>query len=357
MGYHAHMPTPEHQLRLAAVEDFDTIRAFVADLQHVDASDHPLHDAQLLDLLQQECVLLAHCHDRLQAVAIVLLPEQQLLIRTRPDNAAGHTTACLVAVVDAAEKLASDYGVQELQLLATMQIGRCLLGSGYRYHAGHRAGHRVGQDAGNTTDRNAGYQQRWHKSLRPRLGSVRRQILEHCQRLGIAADYGIRRQLRMHRQAQNLVALGTDCFGREQLATAATVRAWQRMQHQADRDGVSLQLVSAYRSHAYQYGLIRRKLDQGQTIEQVLRVSAAPGFSEHHSGRALDLTSPESAPLQQQFATTQAFAWLLRNATSFGFVQSYPEHNRHSIDWEPWHWCYHETDCLRAARSRAGSES
>ena len=41
---------------------------------------------------------------------------------------------------------------------------------------------------------------------------------------------------------------------------------------------------------------------------------AAPGYSEHHTGRAVDLTTPACDPLAEEFENTQAFDWLHLNA-------------------------------------------
>lgn len=116
--------------------------------------------------------------------------------------------------------------------------------------------------------------------------------------------------------------------------------ALSRMIEQARKDGVILQVVSAFRSVDYQIELIRKKLRAGQTIDAVLSVVAAPGFSEHHSGRAVDLTTPDSDPLEEQFENTEAFAWLQQRAKEFSFVMSYPRDNRFGVIFEPWHWCY-----------------
>jgi len=75
-------------------------------------------------------------------------------------------------------------------------------------------------------------------------------------------------------------------------------------------------------------------------MDEILRVSAAPGYSEHHSGRALDLTTPGFAPVEEEFERSDAFAWLRRRAADFRFRLSYPRDNVHGIAYEPWHWCF-----------------
>ena len=90
----------------------------------------------------------------------------------------------------------------------------------------------------------------------------------------------------------------------------------------------------------YQKELIEKKLAQGQSIENILKVSAAPGYSEHHTGRALDLNSPGCDVLEECFEDTRAFAWLSLEAAEFGFGMSYGKANAHGIAYEPWHWCF-----------------
>ena len=140
-----------------------------------------------------------------------------------------------------------------------------------------------------------------------------------------------------------LVSVGKDIFDREQRLTPAAAEAWRRMQTAAGEDDISLQLVSAYRSVDYQVGLFERKLARGQLIDDILQVNAAPGFSEHHSGNALDLTDGECEPLIEDFERTPAFAWLQVHAGRFGFVMSYPRDNPYGFIYEPWHWCYQAT--------------
>jgi len=113
------------------------------------------------------------------------------------------------------------------------------------------------------------------------------------------------------------------------------------MRESALRDGVVLEAISGYRSHAYQRGIFERKFARGQTLAEVLRVNAAPGYSEHHSGRALDIGTPDEAPAEVSFEATPAYAWLCERAGGFGFRLSYPRENPHGIDFEPWHWCWH----------------
>lgn len=123
------------------------------------------------------------------------------------------------------------------------------------------------------------------------------------------------------------------------------------MRSAAANDGIELQVVSAFRSASYQLLIIERKLERGQSMDEILRVSAAPGYSEHHSGRVVDVTCPGFAALEEEFENSPAFAWLQHEAAAFGFALSYPRNNIHDIAYEPWHWCWR-----RARRRQQNSE-
>ena len=143
-----------------------------------------------------------------------------------------------------------------------------------------------------------------------------------------------------HASATQLISCGTDVYDRPARLTPDATRAWHKMQHAAKEDDITLQLVSAYRSPKYQAGLIQKKLDNGQAIEDILCVNTPPGHSEHHTGRAIDLTTPGYDALEEHFEGSPAFAWLNNHANQFNFHLSYPRNNKHGIIYEPWHWCY-----------------
>jgi D-alanyl-D-alanine carboxypeptidase len=73
-------------------------------------------------------------------------------------------------------------------------------------------------------------------------------------------------------------------------------------------------------------------------MNQILEISALPGFSEHHTGRAVDLGQTGTPPLTEEFEHTNAFNWLQSHAKEFSFSMSYPKGNQHGIAFEPWHW-------------------
>jgi hypothetical protein len=108
-------------------------------------------------------------------------------------------------------------------------------------------------------------------------------------------------------------------------------QAFDRMEQAARADGVSLLIVSAFRSDAEQAALWARNPDP--------RWVARPGTSLHRNGTELDL-GPASA-----------YGWLAANARRFGFLKRYA--------WEPWHFglIANPRSTPRTARATAAGES
>jgi D-alanyl-D-alanine carboxypeptidase len=141
-------------------------------------------------------------------------------------------------------------------------------------------------------------------------------------------------------EPRQLHLVGFDRARRPMLLAERAARAWLAMRSAAHADGVALEPISTFRSIAYQRGLIARKLARGDSLEAILLVNAAPGYSEHHSGRAIDIGTPGCAPLDEAFERTPAFAWLVGHAARFGFHLSYPRGNALGVIYEPWHWLH-----------------
>ncbi len=175
----------------------------------------------------------------------------------------------------------------------------------------------------------------------PPRSADRTVLLRRARALGVPANYGHARRLPPVREPQRLSFIGHDVHGRPQWLAPRAAAALRRLLGASAADTVTIDLVSAFRTIEHQLDILERKCARGQSIDEILRVSAAPGYSEHHSGRAVDLTSPGYAPLEEDFEHSPAFAWLQQHAADFGFRLSYPRGNVHGIAYEPWHWCWH----------------
>ena len=159
--------------------------------------------------------------------------------------------------------------------------------------------------------------------------------------LGLDDGYGERTGLPLVAEPDWLSLAGFDRYRRPLWLHVDAARAWHHLRTEALRDGIVLEAISGYRSHDYQLGIFERKRARGQSVGEILRVNAAPGYSEHHSGLALDIGTPGEPPAEESFERSDAFAWLGRNAAGHGFAMSYPRDNPHGIVYEPWHWRWH----------------
>jgi D-alanyl-D-alanine carboxypeptidase len=167
-------------------------------------------------------------------------------------------------------------------------------------------------------------------------------IQQELAALGITEDIIAAKALPFHAEAIKLVVAETDAQGKAHLLVPAAAKAWQDMKLAARDDGIVIELVSAFRSIERQVGIIRTKLAQGLSLDTILTLSAPPGYSEHHSGCAIDINTPGCMPTEEEFDSTEAFAWLTAHAGQFGFTLSYPRNNALGFIYEPWHWFYRQ---------------
>ncbi len=302
--------------------------------EHLQA-EQLLHSARRADqgglglLVAQGCILVASYHGELVAMAGID-PDEAELIGPFIDPAFQHRGLGPRMLV-AAERLAAS---MQLFRLATF----ALLPSVPFFEA---AGYRPFQGGSDSLEATSGLPCRLLRRHFPaRQTDYGRRVESVCESLGIPRHYARQRRLVLQPEVDNLAAAGKDIYDRPQQLEPRALKAWRAMRQAAATDGVTLQLVSGFRSVDYQAGLIQRKLKSGRKLGEILQVSAAPGFSEHHSGRAVDLTTPGAPVLEEPFEETTAFAWLQDRAARFGFHMSYPRNNHHGVLYEPWHWAF-----------------
>ena len=180
----------------------------------------------------------------------------------------------------------------------------------------------------------------------PRSGARRGSSALQARAEAVNATLGIRsaviqkRKLPLCPDAKKLVVVEIGRRGRKHRLTPAAARAWTRMKTAARKDGIGLAIVSAFRGFDRQVEIIRRKIAEGQSVRQILAFSAPPGYSEHHTGCAVDIGTEGCDELEEVFEQSPAFAWLRKNASRYGYFMSYPRGNKYGYRYEPWHWMY-----------------
>mgnify|MGYP001119853736 CR=1 FL=1 len=114
----------------------------------------------------------------------------------------------------------------------------------------------------------------------------------------------------------------------------------------AYRDGYrSIRLNSTYRGVEDQKKLFaseykRWKNKTKDAYEKVNKKVAKAGFSEHHTGLAIDVAAGPSA--RKEFRKIPFYKWMQKNAYQFGFIERYPKGKEEITDfqWEYWHYRY-----------------
>ncbi len=123
----------------------------------------------------------------------------------------------------------------------------------------------------------------------------------------------------------------------------AAAKAYKEMVAAAAADGINLVPISGFRSiNDQEYLYFDVKAERGQVAAERAKVSAPPGYSEHHTGYAIDVGDGDvpATNLSQSFEKTPAFKWLKENAAHYSFELSFPKNNRQGVSYEPWHWRY-----------------
>lgn len=113
----------------------------------------------------------------------------------------------------------------------------------------------------------------------------------------------------------------------------------------AEKDGINLDVISAYRTNAFQTGNFERQvtsvkkanpgISDKEARKKAAAVVALPGTSEHQLGLAVDFNSVEDS-----FRNTRAYKWLIENCTDYGFILRYDtsKQAQTGIIPEPWHY-------------------
>ena len=135
----------------------------------------------------------------------------------------------------------------------------------------------------------------------------------------------------------NVRKTGANPYLRSEAASAL-----ENMFNAAAGEGVYLVLGSGYRSQSTQsaiyYNYVAR---DGQAAAD--RYSARPGYSEHQTGLAVDISDYYgNYYLSESFAYTAEANWLYSNAYKYGFIMRYPQGKEYITGYmyEPWHFRY-----------------
>ena len=118
--------------------------------------------------------------------------------------------------------------------------------------------------------------------------------------------------------------------------------AYTAMYNAAKADGLTLVILSAYRSYSVQVAVYNGWVDR-LGVDKADLQSARPGYSEHQTGLSVDIAAEDGrCTIADCFGDTPEGKWLADNAWKYGWVLRYPEGLTAitGYKYEPWHWRY-----------------
>jgi zinc D-Ala-D-Ala carboxypeptidase len=167
------------------------------------------------------------------------------------------------------------------------------------------------------------------------------ELSTYYQELGITPSHLLDIKLPLQAQAPFLAleVVEVDLEGRPFILTKEAAVAWRKMRDVARAEGMAINPASGFRSYLYQKKLIEKQLASGKVLKDILKATAVPGYSEHHTGRAIDICADVHV-LEEEFHLTDTYRWLNKRAGQFKFRLSFPPDNQFGMIFEPWHWFY-----------------
>ncbi len=131
--------------------------------------------------------------------------------------------------------------------------------------------------------------------------------------------------------------------GKQYLLSRVAYEQYVKMADAAKKDGLSMKVLSAYRTESYQRSLYNNKVATTGKVNAD-NYSARPGSSEHQTGLAVDISSTKGT-----FEYTPEFRWLQQHAHEYGFILRYPKGKEWitGYSYEPWHYRYVGADVAK----------
>ena len=146
----------------------------------------------------------------------------------------------------------------------------------------------------------------------------------------------------------------------DDLLQPLALQGWQNIKAAAKKDGIPLQLMSAYRSPEWQRNLFLQRLAGNGTgaaqlatggglaaLNQTLSVTSIPGYSRHHTGYTVDFSCAGFSV----FRGSSCDVWLRKDnyvqAKTYGWIPSYPDGaDDQGPEPEPWEYVWVGHDYL-----------
>ena len=116
--------------------------------------------------------------------------------------------------------------------------------------------------------------------------------------------------------------------------------SFEKLSQDSIKNGTPVYGQSAYRSYDYQT-IIYKNAISNYNKKIADKDTARPGFSEHQTGLAIDVSSTKNGNMLN-FFNSFSYKWMINNAYKYGFILRYTFSKEfvHGYINEPWHYRY-----------------
>ena len=131
-------------------------------------------------------------------------------------------------------------------------------------------------------------------------------------------------------------------YAENRFAEENTFKAFLKLKEYALENGYDIEIESGYRSVEHQQRVFDNCANQ-KGLEYAKKYVAIPGYSEHHTGLALDICLKQDDKYIIEHNLPDDFKnFLKENAYKFGFIIRYPKGKEDitGYNYEPWHIRY-----------------
>lgn len=127
--------------------------------------------------------------------------------------------------------------------------------------------------------------------------------------------------------------------GRDLYMRYEAAMAFEKLHNDAQAQGLTILAHSTHRTYNYQK-MLYDNYCASDSVANADTYSARPGYSEHHTGLAVDVKNADSN--YNQFVYTDEYQWMKDNAHKYGFIQRYIEGTQWITGYitEEWHYRY-----------------
>ena len=136
-----------------------------------------------------------------------------------------------------------------------------------------------------------------------------------------------------------------NAYGKALQIEPETYRHFEQLRTALKQKGIQIELDSVYRSVARQQEIVA-EFTQKYGADYVKQYVAVPGYSEHHTGLAVDICLLVDGKViddnDEMIAQKEIFAQIHPLLAEYGFILRYPQ-GKESVtgySYEPWHFRY-----------------